>query len=267
MKKSEVYDLWATPAGAWTQWVKPLLFAHLEDECEPQPLGPLPEWIGPNVIEPLEQDERGGPRNPHPYRRSHQLDDVAAVVDLPGAEGTLVGVALARHGFRPIPLYSAIPGKFPVVDQAPIMKVLVNAAPHLADVPKGALPAFLLDANRMGPDFPPGSGTFDNRSVCFPTDFPSARTLREAGIRRAVLIQAGRDRPANDLVDTLVGWQKQGIAFFVARTDQPGKAQPRTLTRDSWLRRLFHALERWEFHRDDRGAFGKFIEVRRPSAG
>lgn len=56
----------------------------------------------------------------------------------------------------------------------------------------------------MGPDRHREIGNFDKRSVCFSTDFPSARALHAAGIRRAVLIQHRSAEPAVDLAETLV---------------------------------------------------------------
>jgi hypothetical protein len=269
MKKVDIHALWAPIYAPWTPWVKPVLFAQLDDENATSPLGPLPAWIQAEVITPLERQPLEAGRDQHPYRRSRALDDVAAVIDLPGAEGALAGVALAQHGFRPVPLYSAMMGPSPVIDLQPIMNVLVNAATELGALPLGAPPAFLLDADRMGRGRRRELGNFDNRSVCFPTDFPSATTLRSAGIRRAVLVQSGSDRPAVDLADTLVQWQEQGIALFVARVDTADPAAPRTLKRASWLQRLFHLLERRQLFRSAGGVFGELLQLPQgyPSAG
>ena len=267
--KGDIHTLWAPPRATWTPWVKPVLFAQLDEERETPPLGPLPAWVHAEVIAPLERLTLEAATEQHPYRSGRALDDVAAVVDLPGADGALVGVALAQHGFRPIPLYNAMSGPSPVVDVQPIMDVLAGAAEGLATLPLGAPPAFLLDAARMGRDRPRELGHFDNRSVCFSTDFPSATALRSAGIRRAVLIHAGSDRPAADLAETLVQWQEQGIAFFVARPDIAEAAEPRKLTRPSWLRRLLHAFERRSLYRDASGGFGALLQLPQgsPSAG
>lgn len=266
MNKTDIHARWAPAGAAWTPWVKPVLFASLDAECAPKPLGPLPAWIRADVIEPLEQ-QPGAARGEQPYRRSPRLDDVAVVIDLPGAEGLLVAVALAQHGFRPIPLYNAIPAEASVVDQQPIMDALVNGAAELAALPPNAPPAFVLDADRMGRGRPCAPGHFDNRSICFPTDFPSARALWSAGIRRAVLIRRDGERPEVDLAEALITWQEQGIAFFVARTDTRGPAQPRTLARASWLRRMLHELERHPMVSHGNGVFGRRLALPGPSAG
>jgi hypothetical protein len=269
MKKGDIHALWAPLGATWTPWVKPVLFAHLDEETTPGPVGPLPAWIQAEVISPLERHALDRGNDQHPYRRSHALDDVAAVIDLPGSEGTLAGLALAEHGFRPVPLYNAMMGPSPVLDLQPIMKVLVDGAAGLASLPPGAPPAFLLDADRMGRGRRRELGNFDNRSVCFPTDFPSATTLRSSGIRRAVLIHSGSARPAIDLAETLVQWQEQGIGFFLARVDTGDPAKPRTVHRPSWFQRLFHVLERRQLFRNASGVFGELLQLPQgyPSSG
>ena len=39
-------------------------------------------------------------------------EKVAVVLDLPGAEGVRVGLELAARGYRPVPLYNAVPLPF-----------------------------------------------------------------------------------------------------------------------------------------------------------
>src|SRR5207302_10946527 len=112
----------------------------------------------------------------------------AIVVDLPGEDGINFAIELARHGYRPIPLYNALP--FPLseklsppharskttVDVVSILAAICRETAtlqqiHLSPV---APPAFLLDADRRIARIDPATGIFDNRSVCFETDFPSA---------------------------------------------------------------------------------------------
>ena len=128
---------------------------------------------------------------------------VSIVVELPGVESAMVGVVLAERGYRPVPLFNALPlpSGQPVldpfsgrhvaaVDVLPIIGALRKGAERLAglQIPLDAPPAFLLDDNRQGngqmlPD------EFDNRSVCFTTDFPSVTFLLAHGIQRALLVQ------------------------------------------------------------------------------
>ncbi|HEX2572333.1 MAG TPA: hypothetical protein VH877_22500, partial [Polyangia bacterium] len=185
MNRTEVHRCWCLPESPWSRWVKPVLFAYLDEELEPGPLPPSPGWLLPEVIRPLEMASQteGGPT---PYRAAHRLRDVALVIDLPGAEGTQMGIGLAEKGFRPIPLYNAVPAPGATIDVRPIMAALVNGAGLVGDVAGDAPPAFLLDADRMGQGRAVQAGDFDNRSVCTAADFPSAALLGTAGIRRVV---------------------------------------------------------------------------------
>jgi hypothetical protein len=189
MNKVDVHRAWARPEGQWSPWVKPILFAALADHLEPRPLDPPPEWLTAGVIGPLMTSPAGAS-----YGDSvDTLADTAVVVDLPGAEGTLVGIGLARQGFAPVPLYNGLWDEPAVIDMRPIMDALVDGADTVRDLPAGAPPAFLLDTDRLGRGCPVRGGDFDNRWFCAPIDFPSANALWETGLRRLVLIQ--RDDP------------------------------------------------------------------------
>jgi hypothetical protein len=229
MKRDDVHRCWASGNDPWSVWVKPVLFAALDGssdpasrEREPRPLPPSPEWFKACVIDPLVEESARTSRDAHPYR-SAVPQDAALVIDLPGAEGAMLGVHAAGLGFRPVPLYNALASTRAVVDVYPILDVLVDGAHRVASVPVGAPPAFLLDAERMGEQRNVRVGVLDNRSVCRPSDFPSADTLKAAGVRRVVLIS---NAPAFDLVRVLVGWQSAGLVFWRASPSVPGAAVP-----------------------------------------
>ena len=79
-----------------------------------------------------------------------------------------------------------------------------------------ALPAFLLDADRMAEGLPIGEKMFDNRWKTIPQDFPSARMLQEKGVRRLLLIQKEEGQPREDLAHVLLRWQEAGISIYCA---------------------------------------------------
>src|SRR5688572_26274397 len=151
-------------------------------------------------------------------------EDVALVLDLPGGEGVRLSTSFVAAGFRPVPLYNALPwvegSGFllvnqhpPVVNMVDIVQALRAATAELEKTPLAddAPPVFMLDANRrtaMGPALP---GSFDNRSISFPTDFPSANFLLGNGIQRAILVVRGKDQPEADLSHTLRQWQDAGV--------------------------------------------------------
>jgi hypothetical protein len=263
MKKVDVHRAWARPEGRWSAWVKPVLFASLDDDLEPQPLGPPPSWLVPCVLAPLDTAAGG-----ESYRRPRDpFADTAMVVDLPGAEGALAGIALAAHGFAPIPLYNAMWAEAAVVDTGPILDALVDGAPVVRDVPDTAPPAFLLDADRHGRGRPIRGGDLDNRSFAMPTDLPSADTLWSAGVRRAVLIQRRASWPEADLAAALLAWQRRGIALLLARTDPSSPVAPLTSVRPPWRVRVADRIDRLFFERRADGGFGGLVPPPPPAAG
>src|SRR2546423_1296986 len=141
MNKDEIFSIWAPDESPWSRWTKPVLFAYLD-------LVPSDTSITDAAIDVS--------WSPSPDEK------VALVLDLPGSEGVLAGVALATRGYRPVPLYNAVP--MPVgeplldprtgrpmaaVNVLPIISALKKGADQLArlNLPFDPHPALLLDAN------------------------------------------------------------------------------------------------------------------------
>src|SRR6185312_9041865 len=85
--KEGIFSIWAPEDSLWSRWAKPVLFAHLDrvqPYAEPEPFVDI-SW------------------SPDPAER------IALVLDLPAAEGVAFGIELAARGYRPVPLYNAIP--------------------------------------------------------------------------------------------------------------------------------------------------------------
>jgi hypothetical protein len=260
VNREDAHRAWAPVGEPWSAWVKPVLFASLAEEVTPAPLTPAPPWLRKSAIEPLAQASpvAADPRA-HPYRADQGLRDTALVIDLPGEAGTLAGVAFVAYGFRPIPLYNAVPGPGALVDLRPIMRVLVDGTQRVAAVPPGAPPAFLLDADRMRLGHAVVPGSFDNRSICRESDFPSAETLLQAQIRRALLIRETTARPAVDLASVLFAWQKRGIALWRLGIADTTPAAPFKLGRPFWLRRLAHDVRSFFLSQREDKTFGMFV--------
>jgi hypothetical protein len=259
MTKEELFELWAPTGGRWSPWVKPVLFA-----CSPEE---------PVLASP-----------PAPFFDLSELPSIAEqtalVLDLPGPDGVQLGLALAAQGYRPVPLYNAIPGPTlptPVpqtqnfsalVNVNAIVDALRSAAPHLRtlNLSDESPPAFLLDANRRGEGQAASPGRFDNRSVSFTTDFPSATFLRAHNLQRVVLVQSGRDTPQPDLAHTLRRWQEGGLQVALKRLDYPGTPIPIEIQKPSAFGLLCQrALAALGLRRHGLGGFGGFIPT--PSAG
>ncbi len=258
MTLEEVFAAWAPEGAPWSHWAKPVLFACMERE-------------GAHVLEAAAATTGYGiPEAAAEMVRPLLLEEgTAVVIDLPGALGIDVGLALAARGWRPVPLYNSAAsggearwasqgmGSFGVcIDVAPLMAGLWRGAKILRDLrwKPTAPPLFLLDADRRTGRLAPAAGIFDNRWVSLPTDFPSARMLRERGISRALLLSTS-GAVAADLAHTLLRWQEAGIDISAAAAG--AAAAPVILRKPRWYRSLWHGLlEAAGFRRSWLGGFG-----------
>ena len=243
MTKEEIFNAWAPEGVEWSAWAKPVLFAQWPDTVTPP--ATTPDWPQPNY---LWLPQAGG--------------GTAIVVDLPAVEAVRTGIVFARRGYRPVPLFNTSHGPSPVVEIAPLVLELGRGARLLQtiSVAANAPPVFLIDANRMQPAVPVSPGTFDNRWVVFPQDFPSATLLRSRGVSDVLVIQTG-ERPQEDLAHVLLRWQQGGLRILAA---SPADTSPRpiTVTRPSWFRLAWYrALTAARLRRNNAGGFGAVIPV------
>jgi len=236
MTNEAIFAAWSPDDSIWATWVKPVLFAHMgAASAVPVNTGTFPEvgWAPP-------VEKR-----------------TAMVLDLPKDEAVWLGIALASRGYRPVPLYNALPLPFgmPVLDPAsqrpvaavdvvPIVCALRQGADHLAalEVPPEAPPVFLLDANRQGGGVHMLPDEFDNRSVCFTTDFPSANYLITHGIMGVLLVQREQVEPQIDLAHVLRRWQDAGLPLQRMRIEQPTERERFEVKRPSWYRAMFQRV-------------------------
>jgi hypothetical protein len=240
----QLFEIWAPAGSVWSRWAKPVLFAEAPPPVDvPQHV----DWFEPSLL---------------------RVSETAVVVEFPGVESILEGVALAREGFRPVPLYNTSPHPQAIVDVQPIVGLLGPAARELESVrlPDTAPPAFLLDSLRLpiGASLTPGR--FDNRWVVFPQDFPSGNFLLSQGIRRVVLLRQGTGQPAEDLAHVLLRWQEAGLQIFSFQRGQAGLPQPLEVYRPSLFRQLWYrSLTLLGLRRNSAGGFGSIIP--QPSSG
>lgn len=187
----EAYKEWAPEGARWTQWAKPVMFMSTAETVFAKLEIPEVDWL-----QGLESN-------------------TMIIVDLPGERGVVESLALARMGYRPVPLYNGVDGRVysMVVKVGEIRKALFTGADELAgyDISPDAPPVFMLDSNRMaGSGKQPG--TYDNRWCVFPQDMPSASFLLKAGIRRIIVRS---DKIQNDLAHILLRYQKEGIEIYL----------------------------------------------------
>jgi hypothetical protein len=251
MTREELFDAWALAGGPWSDWAKPVLFAHWP---RPLPTDPVPPAFDLSWL-------------PSPNER------VALVVDLPGAASVHFGLAVAAAGYRPVPLFNAVPppeeaAGISVVAVEPILAALVRGSDRLRQVspPDEAPPAFLLDADRQTARRDLAPGTFDNRSVVFATDFPSAARLADRGVRRAVVVREEVSTLGDDLADALREWQRDGLTLEGKSLGRPGPLESLVLRPRRWWTALWKSLTGpLQYRRNAAGEFGAFIP--HPSGG
>lgn len=253
MTPREVYDVWAPAGGSWSDWVKPVLFAHIGGTWAKPVLFTGAQPLPPQSFDPSWAPAADG--------------ETAIVADIPGPAAVWFGLALADRGYRPVPLFNAVPGPSAVVEVQPMITALETATESLKALrlPWAAPPAFLLDANRRMGHAAPEAGMFDNRSVSFPTDFPSANLLASRGIRSTLLVQQTATQPQPDLAHTLRRWQEAGIVIE-SKSLAGGSPAPCTVSKPAWYRSLLHRLI-WSIglRRGPLGGFGRMLPV--PSSG
>ncbi len=260
MKREEIFEAWAPPGRPWSNWVKPVLFANMDIKalwCRPQP------EAAPEVALPW-------------------LNGVTAraaiVVDVPSSIGVAIGLKLAELGYQPVPLYNAAPGptepvsinpalgsaSLPVsmVDMHPVLDALWFGAQRLQRIhlPVDCAPVFLLDSRRRTGEGCAVAGRFDNRSVSFPTDFPSANFLQAQQIGHAVLVQFDGGQPQSDLAHTLLRWQEGGIAISSVALNSPSAPTPIRVIQPSYFRWIWYRLlATFGLRRHELGGFGGLI--------
>lgn len=253
MIKEEIFAIWAPENSVWSTWAKPVLFAHMGSALAP-----------PANATPL-PDATWAPAASEKF---------ALVLDLPGDEAVWVSVSLAGHGYRPVPLYNALPlpsdalildstqRSVAAINVTPILTALQQTAPQLLSqaVPSDAPPCFLLDSRRRGDGLTVEPEQFDNRSVSFTTDFPSANFLLTHGVERVLLVQRERTEPRPDLAHTLRRWQDGGLPLERLHIENPGDRQSFEVSRPSWYGMMFQrALAAWGLRRAAGGGFGAWM--------
>ncbi len=263
--RERIFEIWAPPGGLWSPWVKPVLFAEIFQQSLPTTPQPPPAPADPRRPEP------------HP----------AYVIDLPGPGALEEWARLAPQGYRPVPLYNAAPGprgtwsppvpglpgepgscRIAMVDAWSIAEAILEKTPLLEslDLPLESPPAFLLDASRRTGLGPAAPGRFDNRSISFPTDFPSASFLLSRRYDRVILIQENSSQPQPDLAHTLRRWQEAGIAILLQAQDRQGPPEPIDIQLPSRFKSLWYGfLTRLGLRRHPLGGFGGLVP--HPSSG
>lgn len=248
--KYAVFAAWAPPNIAWSRWAKPSIFAHVSGDTLNTATASISPELFQSAIYPPSKDR------------------CALVIDLPGPQAVNAGLVLARCGYRPVPLFNSCPPDVSdtlamigaAVDARAVLDALVRCAADLAAItlPDDAPPAFLLDAQRRAPGTFISERMFDNRSVVFPSDFPSGTFLRAQGIRAVRIVHDPSTAIGEDLRYALRHWPKENVA--VEAVTPTGEAFPFTWPRAGILGEIltrFNAM--LTLRRNPTGGFGRLV--------
>ena len=172
MTNKECYRIWAPCGKKWSDWVRPVPFIAAQANVKGYHLGELSIPMIDFIDESFHQ--------------------AAIIVDLPGDESVEVGLALARRGYRPVPIYNGTieqENARATVDNQTVGAALLWGAEVLKEIEiaEDALPAFLVDKNRLH-RFKVDTGVFDNSWDVYPQDLPSADYFLKNGIHKIIVI-------------------------------------------------------------------------------
>jgi len=196
MKGKEAFAIWAPKESKWSAWVKPagFLFSNSLDETKEVIHFDLPDVGYFDNLPP----------------------NAAIIVDLPEYLAINEGLALAKRGYQPVPLYNgtiAQRNSRALVNTQVIGKALIWAAIVLenTEISVNAPPAFLLDSNRLH-RYKKDPTLFDNSWDVYDQDFPTARFFLNNGIKNIVV----RGNTINkDIIKILYSMQKNKIVIHL----------------------------------------------------
>jgi hypothetical protein len=249
----ELFEIWAPRGAVWSPWVAPALFAQMGclDQYRHEPAA----------------------KSTFLWHQTEHSSETAVILDLPGAESVKAGLALARIGYRPVPLINASPEptraastgtahSHAVLDMRSVVEEIGVATRWLQElaIAPDAPAVFILDSRRATGTQPLRDDLFDNRWMVFPQDFPSARFLAEHQIRRVVLVQTRRTQPLEDLSHVLRRWQEAGVAIFATAAAEAATPSPIMVARPSRFRTMWYrAAAMLGLQRSSVGGFGSFL--------
>ena len=191
----EIYKIWAPAEAKWVDWVRPVPFVKIDEQFEAYEVG---NFIIPNIEYIKELDT-----------------NTALIIDLPGNESIKEGLAIAKIGFRPIPIYNGTDeqkGARATVDNHSIKTGLVKGASELKKIKieEDAPPAFLLDSNRMN-RYKMNISLFDNSWDIYDQDLPTAEYLLKNNINKIII---RGEKIQKDLRKILYKFQEKGIKIL-----------------------------------------------------
>ena len=198
MKAQEVYSIWAPKEVIWSQWVRPLAFVNIDTTSAKRS---RLNFQLPEIVD---------------FTDTNQA--TALILDLKDHHAVLEGLALAKQGWRPIPIYNGTKaplGTLAIIDNQNIEYALLWGAEILENlfINPAAAPVFLLDSNRLK-RYRNSVTMFDNSWDIYAQDLPSAGYFKEQGINKIII---KGEKPAQDLKKIFSGFLKQEIEVFFTK--------------------------------------------------
>jgi len=209
MTSREAFEIWAPENSKWANWVRPALFVMNDFGSENQ--SGAGHYINDEIPVILYLNEI--------------LKDTAVFLDLPDYYSINEGLALAKMGWRPVPLFNGTneqTGAMALVDNHGIKKALIWGVGVLRsiDFEENAPPVFLLDSNRRH-RYKMNVSIFDNSWDLYSQDIPSAEYFLDSGIRKIII---RGEKIEKDLKVIFQGFQKKGIKFYLTNGYEEAKA-------------------------------------------
>lgn len=199
MTNKDIFKIWAPLGVKWVDWVRPVPFISMVS---------------------TEINEVYNYEIPHIDYVTTLEKDTAYIIDLPGHESVMEGLALAKIGYRPIPIYNGTDeqkGSIATSDNHSIEPALIYGAGALKkiELSNDAPPVFLLDSNRMN-RFKMDVSVFDNSWDIYHQDMPSYKYFMNNGINKIVVVG---DKFNKDLKLILYKFQKNNIKIYYTNGD------------------------------------------------
>ncbi|MCU0857691.1 MAG: hypothetical protein MUC65_04730 [Pontiellaceae bacterium] len=245
MNNEDIFLTWAPNVSPWSAWAKPVLFASMR---------------GITSV-PKNQPDMSPESPSDAVWQVSFANDTALILDLPGETSVRAGLAMAEKGWRPVPLFNGCHASYlsrMIVDTRPLIQSLIYGLPVLqqtklsADAP----PAFLLDQRRLSGSSLISPGDYDNRWCIVPQDMPSARYLKQAGIRRVILFA---DTVMDDLAHILRRYEEGGLLLSIIRPAQMQEASL-SVPKPQLFRSIWYRIQVLSgLRRNAAGGFGALI--------
>ena len=197
----QAYSQWAPEGKKWTDWVRPVPFINIGKGIKRYRV------CSEDMVSHLFSEEE---KELEPFKSNTSL-----VVDMSGPQSVMLGLHLAREGFRPIPIYNGTieqENARATTDNQSVTEALLMGCQILKDIKidDEALPVFLLDSNRLN-RYKRNIGIFDNSWDVYPQDMPSAEYFLKNGIDKILVVG---EKLSRDLRKILYNYQRKNIQIY-----------------------------------------------------